>query len=109
MKTIHLSKPLKIKGEDVKDIVLDFDKITGRTMMELESRCRALGDGTPDLTFSMRYQTMMAAKAAGMNYDDLLDLSGKDMTSVFAAVKAFLFQPASEEKPAEAKYQEKEE
>lgn len=109
METIHLSKPLKIKGEDVHDLTLDFDKITGRVMMELESRCRALGDGTPDLTFSMKYQAMMAAKASGLKYDDLLDLGGKDATQVFSAVKAFLFQPASEEKPAETKYQEKEE
>ncbi len=103
METIHLSKPLNIKGENVQDITLDFDKITGRVMMELESRCRALGDGTPDLTFSMKYQALMAAKAAGIKYDDILDLGGKDATLVFSAVKSFLFQPASEEKPDEAK------
>lgn len=45
----------------------------------------------------------MAAKAAGIKYDDILDLGGKDATLVFSAVKSFLFQPASEEKPDEAK------
>lgn len=46
---------------------------------------------------------MLAAKAAGVKYDDILDLGGKDMLLVISAVKAFLFQPASEEKPDEAK------
>lgn len=103
METIHLSKAMKVKGEDVQDLALDFDKITGRVLIETESKCRALSDGTPDLTFSMKYQAMLAAKAAGVKYDDILDLGGSDMILVIAAVKSFLFNPASEAKPEKPK------
>lgn len=106
METINLSKPMKVKGEEVRELSLDFDKITGRVMMDLESKCRAMNDSTPDLTFSMKYQAMLAAKAAGVKYDDILDLSGKDMTLVISAVKSFLFEPASETKPEEPKPEE---
>lgn len=46
MEMLHLSKPIKVKDEDIQDLALDFDKITGRVLMEMESKCRALSDGT---------------------------------------------------------------
>lgn len=38
-----------------------------------------------------KYQAMLAVKAAGIIYDDLLDLSGKDMALILTEVKNFLF------------------
>lgn len=108
METINLSKPMKVKGEEVRELSLDFDKITGRVLIETETKCRAMGDNTPDLTFSMKYQASLAAKAAGVKYDDILDLGGKDMILVIAAVKSFLFESTSEAKPEEAKPDNKE-
>ena len=52
----------------------------------------------------MKYQAMLAAKAAGIIYDDLLDLSGKDMALILTEVKNFLFQPASARMINEAKH-----
>ena len=52
----------------------------------------------------MKYQAMLAAKAAGIIYDDLLDLSGKDMALILTEVKNFLFQPASARMTNEAKH-----
>lgn len=99
MEKVFLNGKIRVNNIETNVLELDFDKITGRAMMETETKCRSMGDGTPDITFSMRYQVMLAAKAAGVKFDDILDLGGKDMTLVVAAVKSFLFQPASEEIP----------
>ena len=85
---------IRVNNIETNELELDFDKITGRVMVEMETKSRAMGDNTPDLTFSMKYQLMLAAKAAGVIYDDLIDLSAMDMMAVLAEVKSFLFASA---------------
>ena len=99
MEKVFLNGKIRVNNIETNVLELDFDKITGRVMMETET----MGDNTPDLTFSMKYQAMLAAKAAGIIYDDLLDLSGKDMALILTEVKNFLFQPASARMTNEAK------
>ncbi len=95
MEKVFLNGKIRVNNIETNVLELDFDKITGKAMIEMETRCRALGDNTPDLTFSMKYQVMLAAKAAGILYDDILVLGGKDLMLVLAEVKSFLFQPDS--------------
>lgn len=95
MEKVFLNGKIRVNNIETNVLELDFDKITGRVMMETETKCRSMGDNTPDLTFSMKYQVMLAAKAAGIIYDDLLDLSGKDMALILTEVKNFLFGPGS--------------
>lgn len=104
MEKVFLNGKIRVNNIETNVLELDFDKITGRVMMETETKCRSMGDNTPDLTFSMKYQAMLAAKAAGIIYDDLLDLSGKDMALILTEVKNFLFQPASARMTNEAKH-----
>lgn len=89
MEKVFLNGKIRVNNIETNVLELDFDKITGRVMMETETKCRSMGDNTPDLTFSMKYQAMLAAKAAGIIYDDLLDLSGKDMALILTEVKNF--------------------
>lgn len=81
-----------IAGEiDTQELELDFDKLKGTELVDLEGNCRAMGDTTPQLFFSMKYQTMIAAKAASVKYDDILALKVKDFNLILAAVNRFLF------------------
>ena len=94
MERVILNGKIRVNNIETNELELDFDKITGRVMVEMETKSRAMGDNTPDLTFSMKYQLMLAAKAAGVIYDDLIDLSAIDMMAVLAEVKSFLFASA---------------
>nr|DAM69349.1 MAG TPA: hypothetical protein [Caudoviricetes sp.] len=94
MEKVVLNGKIRVNNIETNELELDFDKITGRVMVEMETKSRAMGDNTPDLTFSMKYQLMLAAKAAGVIYDDLIDLSAMDMMAVLAEVKSFLFASA---------------
>lgn len=94
MKEITLSKPITVKGKEVKVLKLDFDKVTGRDLLAQEKAAKALGV-EPPITFAMTYQGLIAAKAAGVAYDDLLDMPGTDFNAMILAASSFLFAGAS--------------
>lgn len=74
------------KGE----IKLDFDRVTGRVMINCE---KAAKKNDPTMTLpalSMTFQAYIAAEAAGKNIDDILNLPGPDFTAVTAVVQNFL-------------------
>ena len=94
MKEITLNKAIMVKGKEVKVLKLDFDKITGRDLIAQEKAAKALGE-TPPINFTMAYQGLIAAKAAGIAYDDLLDMPGTDFNAMIMAASSFLFVGAS--------------
>lgn len=93
-KTIKLSKPLNISGKEVTEITIDFDKITGAEMLAAEREVRAMGDDTPSVFLSMRYQTVLAAKIIGVLFDDIMALPGTDYKKIVLPVANFLLDPA---------------
>lgn len=74
------------KGE----IKLDFDRITGRVMINCEKAAKKKDPTITLPALSMTYQAYIAAEAAGMNIDDVLDLPAPDFTVVTALVQNFL-------------------
>ena len=90
METIILTKPVNIGGKEVSEISMDFDTLTGNDLIKAESEARAMGDNTPLITASMRYQAAVAARALQCPADDMLALGAKDFTKVIAAVTRFL-------------------
>lgn len=93
-KTIKLSKPLNISGKEVNEITIDFDKITGAEMLAAEREARAMGDETPSVFLSMRYQTVLAAKVIGVLVDDIMALPASDYRKIVLPVANFLLDPA---------------
>lgn len=91
METVTLRKPITIDNKEVKEINLDFTKLNGYALVEAENKSRMMGDATPDLSFSMKYQALLASKASGIKYDDILSLPAPDMIAVITTVKNFLF------------------
>lgn len=87
---IEISKPIMVNGEKVKEFELDFDKITGRDLVQAEIEARAKGDHTPAIFLSMQYQMIVAAKAIGVKYDDLLELPAADCKKIIDSTAFFL-------------------
>ena len=87
---IEISKPIMVNGEKVKKFELDFDKITGRDLVQTEIEARAKGDNTPAIFLSMQFHMMIAAKAIGVKYDDLLELPAADCKKIIAPAALFL-------------------
>ena len=53
METVTLRNSITIDNKEVKEINLDFSKLTGYALIEAESKSRLMGDATPDLAFSI--------------------------------------------------------
>lgn len=92
-KTIKLSKPLNIAGQDTNEITLDFDKITGLQLTAAEREVRAMGDQTPSVFLSMQFQAAVAAKMLGVPVDDVLAMPASDFKKVVLPVTNFLLDP----------------
>lgn len=93
-KTIKLSKPLKINQQDVNEVVLDFNKITGATLLAAEREVRMLGEESMSVFVSMQYQAIVAAKIIGVPVEDITELPGNDFKNIVLSVANFLLTPA---------------
>lgn len=93
-KIIKLSKPLKINKQDVTEVELDFNKITGATLLAAEREARALGDDSMSMFVSMQYQAIVAAKIIGVSVEDITELPSNDFKNIVLPVANFLLTPA---------------
>lgn len=93
-KTIKLSKPLKINQQDVNEVVLDFNKITGATLLAAEREARTRGEDGMSVFVSMQYQAIVAAKIIGVPVEDIEELPGNDFKNIVLSVANFLLTPA---------------
>lgn len=71
---LEISKPITANGQEVTKLELDFDKITGRDLVQSEAEACAKGDSSPAIFLSMKFQMIVAAKAMSVKYEDLLGL-----------------------------------
>ena len=90
MEIIKLSKSIIINGVEVKEVEMDFSKVTGQDIINTEAEARAMGDQSPSAFLSMRYQTALAAKIIGVTYDDLVALPAEDFKNIVVPVASFL-------------------
>ncbi len=88
--TITLKTSLKIKDKELKEIEMDFEKITGNDLIKAENEVRAMGDQTPSVFLSMRFQAAVAAKLIGVPVDDVLVLPVPDFRKLVLPVANFL-------------------
>lgn len=93
---ILLDQPIKVKDEEVKELNLDFSLLNGRKLLSAETQARAMGDKTPQIIFSQKYQAAVAAKAASVPLDVLLDLPGVKFQEILMEVNTFLFSQGSQ-------------
>ena len=84
---IRLKKPLK-NGKD--SLVLDYDRLTGYTLVKCERAARKDDKTMTVPLLSQVYLANVAAVAAGVKYDDILGLSAIDFQSVTLRAQGFL-------------------
>ena len=87
---VKLKTSLKIKDQTMNVISLNFDNITGNDLVAAESEVRAMGDQTPSVFLSMRFQAAVAAKLIGVPVDDVLALPVPDFRKLVFPVANFL-------------------
>lgn len=89
---VKLKTSLKIKDQTMNEISLNFDNITGNDLVAAESEVRAMGDQTPSVFLSMRFQAAVAAKLIGVPVDDVLALQVPDFRKLVLPVANFLLE-----------------
>ena len=98
METIKLKKPM---ADGSKEIKLDFDKVTGYALLKCEKDAKRDDPRITVMSLSQVYQARVAAVAAGVKYDEILSLSGKDFTAVTLATQNFLLNTEEEPETSE--------
>lgn len=84
---IHLKKPMR---SGVTEIHLDFDRVTGYILLRCEKEAKKDDPLISVMALSQSYQARVAAAAAKLKYDEILELSGADFTAVCLKVQNFL-------------------
>ncbi|MBR1728499.1 MAG: hypothetical protein IJ728_03135 [Selenomonadaceae bacterium] len=83
---IRLVKPIGDRNE----LIFDFEKINGRTLLQCEKVARQEDAGMLIPALSTVFQAVVAGKALGMKYDDIINLSAPDFIAVTQKVSRFL-------------------
>jgi len=89
---VSLIHPFRIKDEEVSEIDLDFEKLTGKQLADAEREARAMGDQTPSVMVSMQYHSIIAAKLIGVSVDDVLGMNAVDFKNIMVQVASFFLQ-----------------
>ena len=83
---VQLSKPLRGKDE----LIFDFAKIKGSTLLKCEKKAKEVDNSIVVPQLSMAFQAHGAAAAAGVKYDEIINLPGLDFMAVTLKVSRFL-------------------
>ena len=88
---ITLTKAIEHGGKKITELDLNFEKLSGRDLAEAAKEARLMGDMAPKQDFTCEYLSAVAAKAAGVAADTILELPSLDFMRVKAEVEAFLY------------------
>jgi len=69
-----------------------LEDLTGKDLEKLEKIARSMGETMPEITLSKKYQALVAAKALGVKYDDILELPAKKYLNVTLSVFNFFYE-----------------
>ncbi len=83
---VKLKKPLRGKNE----LIFDFDKIKGSTLLKCEKKAKEIDNSIVVPQLSMAFQAHVAAAAASVKYDEIVNLSAPDFMAVTLKVNRFL-------------------
>jgi hypothetical protein len=87
---IKLSKPFTFEEKEYTEIKLDLESLTGRDLISAEAEARIIAGPSPVSELSKPYNAVVAAKAAKVPIDMILDLPAKEFTIVTMSVQDFL-------------------
>lgn len=89
--TVKLSKPVKAGDTEVEELVLDFDRLTGKDI-EIASRESLEVSGQPPtaMVLDVSFHAHVAARAAGVEAAVVRNLPAKDYVRVTTEAAGFL-------------------
>ena len=99
---IHtLKKPITFDGERIEKLIFDFDSLTAKDLINAEREAK-LRTGKKDRLNAVkeldhRYTSCIAAKAAGIKTELLLELGAKDFSQINMLAMNFLLDGDSSE------------
>jgi hypothetical protein len=85
--TLELSKPL---ASGVNQLVFDFERINGYALIKCEKAAKKEDPTITVQALSLVFQAHVAAAAAKVRYDDILNLNASDFTAACLKAQAFL-------------------
>lgn len=77
---------------DYKKLDAGLAELSGLDYEEAESKVRAVGDMTPDISFSKKFQARLAAKALGMKPEEFRALPIQEYAEATTTVSNFLLE-----------------
>lgn len=86
----------------IEELNAGLEKLTGADFEDAEKRVRSLGDVTPIISLSTKFQIELAAIALETNANELKALPVKKYAQIANAVSTFLFDISETETPAES-------
>lgn len=89
---IKLVRPITHEGEEIKEIRLDFDSLTGGKLIEVERQflmASPLNEGVSIKEYSKEYQALVAAKISNYPIEVFHQLGGRDFSNVTIMVQNF--------------------
>ncbi len=91
IKTVQLYRPIAVGGKEITELTLDFNALTAADLDNIEADMSVSGGVKhPVPALSNAYNLRVAAKAAGVNYHELMRLSAKDATKLSLLAQNFL-------------------
>lgn len=84
------NKELEMDNVNEGSVVLNFDKVTGYTLIKCEKEAKREDKEISVPSLSMVYQAHVAAAAAGVKVDDIYSLPGKEFSKICLEAQRFL-------------------
>lgn len=83
-------KPFEYEGKTHTELTFDFERLTGRDMVSIETEMQMNNEYALAPEISRSFQAKMAAKAAGIGSDVLEAMPIKDFNRITNAARGFL-------------------
>lgn len=92
IKVVTLASPIEIDGTLFNEIKLDYGKLTGADMMQIDEELKVEGHAAGfDSIYNQQVCLRLASKASGFLIDDLLRLGVSDFAEVTFSARNFFF------------------
>lgn len=85
-----MTKPVMDDGNEIKEVVLDVDGLTGNDMAEAEREFLVSGGIPTNLNSSISYLQHVASRACGIEVDVIRRMSAKDSMYLTTRTQVFL-------------------
>lgn len=86
----QFAKPVNFEGQEIKQILLDLEGLTGKDISRVKSAWAQAGNFSPVAASDLDFCAMVACKAAGQPYEFADALPAKDYVKLAQEVSNFL-------------------